>query len=223
MKKTGLPVFALLLVCASVGAQTPSRGGRAGTNEFYISPLFTDSKNFTFDGGTTAHTDNGYGFGFGFARNFNANFAAGVEFGWSDIYYRTTMQGTGGNAGQTLNSSGNISTGTIRFNGTWNILSGPLTPLLTAGAGWTHIYTDVPSGPPQNSCWYYPWWGPVCTTYIPTQNTTKFSWNVGAGVRWDIGAYFVRGIVGQQSADIGGAQGNVDFTTWRLDFGLRFR
>jgi opacity protein-like surface antigen len=223
MKKLCLALLALLVFCTAAWAQAPARGGRAGTNEFYLSPLFTDSKNFSFEGGTSAHTDNGYGFGFGFARNFNANFAAGVEFGWSDIYYRTTLQPQPGNPSGPINSSGNISTGTIRFNGTWNILSGNFTPLLTAGAGWTHIYTDVPSGPPQNSCWYYPWWGPVCTTYVPTQNTTKFSWNVGAGVRWDIGAYFVRGIAGQQSADIGGAQGDVHFTTWRLDFGLRFR
>ena len=223
MTKKLLFLLALLVGPSWAAAQAPAPGGRAGTYEFYISPIFTESKSFNFDGGTTARTDSGYGFGFGFARNFNANFAAGVDFNWSDIYYRSTMQGTGGNAGQTINSSGNISTSTLRFNGTWNILSGPLTPLLTAGAGWTHIYTDLPSGPPQNSCWYYPWWGPVCTTYIPTQNTTKFSYNIGAGVRWDIGPWLVRGIYGVQAADLGGAQGHTNFQQFRMDFGMRFR
>ena len=216
MKLKYLALLALLVGSAPALAQS-----RAGTYEFYLSPIFTDSKSFSFEGGTTAKTDSGYGFGIGFARNFTSNLNAGVDLAWSETYYRTNMQAIGG--GASLNSSGLIDTGTIRFHGTWNMLSGPITPLLTAGAGWTHVYTDIPVGPPQNSCWYYPWWGPVCTSYIPTQNTTKLSWNVGAGLRADFGPYLVRGIVNSQYADSGGAQGSANWTQFRLDFGMRFR
>lgn len=218
-------LLALLLAVgwASASAQAPAPGHRAGSYEFYLSPVFTDSKSASFEGGTTARTDTGYGFGFGLARNFTSHWNGAVEFQWGEMYYRSTMQGTGGNAGQTINSSGTISTGTLRFAGTWNVLASDLTPFVTAGAGWTHIYTDLPSGPPQNSCWYYPWWGPVCTTYIPTQNTTKFSYNLGAGVRYDFGAYLVRGLVNAQRVDLGGAEGKDYWTQWRLDFGMRFR
>jgi len=220
MKLKHLALLALLVGSGPALAQSSSR---AGTYEFYLSPIFTDSKSFSFEGGTTARTDSGYGFGLGFARNFTSHLNAGVDLAWSEIYYRTTLQPAYGSGAASINSSGLIDTGTIRFHGTWNLLSAPLTPLVTAGAGWTHVYTDIPVGPPQNSCWYYPWWGPVCTSYIPTQNTTKFSWNVGAGVRWDIGPYLVRGIVNSQYADSGGAQGSANFTQWRLDFGWRFR
>ena len=218
MKVKYLALLAMLVGSVPAAAQSH----RAGTNEFYLSPIFSDSKSYSFDGGTTARLDSGYGFGIGFARNFNPHLSAGIELAWSEIYYRTTMQSVTPGGG-TLNSSGTIDTGTLRFFGSWNILATDLTPFLTAGAGWTHIYTDIPAGPPQNSCWYYPWWGPVCTSYIPTQNTTKFSWNVGGGLRWDVGPYLVRALVNAQYADIGGAQGQDYFTVYRLDFGMRFR
>ncbi len=221
MKKCLLLLSLALLPGLAAAQGRP--GGRAGTYEFYLSPIFTESKSQSFEGGTTARTDTGYGFGFGFARNFTPHWNAGVEFSWGETYYRTTMQGTGAQVGQTINSSGTIDTSTLRFAGTWNMLATDLTPFVTAGGGWTHIYTDLPAGPPQNSCWYYPWWGPVCTTYIPTQNTTKFSYNLGAGVRWDVGPYLVRGLVNAQRVDIGGAQGKDYWNQLRLDFGMRFR
>ena len=220
MKLKHLAIAALLVSAAPALAQQPSR---AGSNEFYISPIFTQSKSQSFEGGTTARTDDGYGFGVGFARNFTPNLSAGVELAWSQAYYRTTLQPAAGNPGAAINSSGYIDTGSLRFVGTWNILRTPLTPFLTGGLGWTHIYTDLPAGPPQNSCWYYPWWGTTCTTYVPTQNTTKFGWTAGGGVRWDIGPYLVRGLALAQSMDLGGAQGQSTWTQWRLDFGMRFR
>ena len=217
--KKHLAMVALLACALPASAQQ----SRARSYEFYLSPIFTDSKSFSFDGGTSARTDQGYGFGVGFGYNFSQNLNAAVELAWSEVYYRTTLQPANGNPGPSINSSGNIDTGTLRFAGTWNILSTPLTPFVTAGAGWTHVYTDIPVGPPQNSCWYYPWWGPVCTSYVPTQNTTKFSYNYGAGVRWDIGPWIVRGLLNQQYADNGGAQGNSTWTQWRLDFGMKWR
>jgi len=219
MKVRHLALLALLAGSMPAAAQSH----RAGTNEFYLSPIFMQSESKSFDGGTTARLDSGYGFGIGFARNFNAHLTAGVELGWTETYYRTTLQPAPGNPGAPINSSGTIDTGTLRFFGSWNILATDLTPFLTAGAGWTHIYTDIPAGPPLYSCWYYPWWGPVCTYYVPTQNTTKFSWNFGGGLRWDIGPYLVRALVNAQYADLGGAQGQDYFTVYRLDFGMRFR
>lgn len=216
-----LKKYFVLLGLLACSAPAAAQMQRARTYEFYMSPIFTDSKSMSFDGGASARTDQGYGFGVGFSYNFSQNLNAGVELAWSEVYYRTTLQPVGPGAG--VNSSGFIDTGTLRFKGDWNILTTPLTPFLTAGGGWTHVYTDIPVGPPQNSCWYYPWYGPICSTYVPTQNTTKFSYNYGAGVRWDIGPWLVRGLLNQQYADSGGAQGNTTWTQWRLDFGMKWR
>jgi opacity protein-like surface antigen len=217
-----LKYVAIVVVLAGATPALAQGQSRARTNEFYLSPIFTNSKSRTFEGGTTARTDDGYGFGIGFARNFSPNLSAGVELAWSQAYYRTTLQPAPGNPSASLNSAGYIDTGSVRFVGTWNVLTTPITPFLTGGLGWTHVYTDLPAGPPQNSCWYYPWWGPVCSTYIPTQNTTKFGWSAGGGVRWDIGPYLVRGLALAQKIDQGGAQGGETWTQIRLDFGMRF-
>ena len=151
MKLKDLAIVAVLTGLAPTLAQGQSR---ARTNEFYISPIFTNSQSRTFEGGTTARTDDGYGFGVGFARNFTPNLSAGVELAWSQAYYRTTLQPAAGNPSAALNSSGYIDTGSVRFVGTWNILSTPLTPFVTGGAGWGSAAWDfgpIPSRGPNCS------------------------------------------------------------------------
>ena len=213
-----------LFLVALMLAAPPALAQRAGQYEFYLSPIFTNSKSQTFEGGASAKTDTGYGFGGGFAYNFNSYLSAGTEISWGESYYRTTLQPIGAGPGVgPVQSSGTINTTSLRFTGTWNLLATPITPFVMGGAGWTHIYTDIPAGPPQNSCWYYPWYGPICTSYIPTQNTTKFSYNAAAGLRADVGNYMFRGLVNAQKVDIGGAQGDGYWTQYRIDFGIRFR
>ena len=97
---------------------------------------------------------------------------------------------------------------TLRFHGTYNILSGNFTPFVTAGLGWTYIDTNIPSGLPESFCWYYPWWGQYCGTYVPTHDTTKFSYNAGAGLRLDVGTAVFRFLVNSQWVDFGGSYGS---------------
>jgi opacity protein-like surface antigen len=221
MKVKHLALLALLALPALAHAQSSSR---ARNYEFYISPIFTNSKSESFEGGATAKTDTGYGFGGGFAYNFSDHLSAGAEIAWGESYYRTTLQPVNPGPGVgPVQQSGYIDTTTLRFIGTWNLLSTPITPFVMGGLGWTHIYTDIPAGPPQNSCWYYPWYGPICTTYIPTQNTTKFSYNGAVGLRADVGNWMLRGLVNAQKVDVGGAEGGGYWTQYRLDFGIRFR
>src|SRR5205807_6187727 len=73
--KKYLAMIALLACALPAAAQQQ----RARTYEFYMSPIFTDSKSLSFDGGASARTDQGYGFGVGFAYNFSQNLNAGVE------------------------------------------------------------------------------------------------------------------------------------------------
>ena len=83
--------------------------------------------------------------------------------------------------------------------------------------------TNIPSGLPQNVCWFYPWVGQVCTGVTPTYSTTRFSYNAGGGLRYNWGPnYFVRGLVNLQWIDFGGSYGTANLTQYRLDFGLRF-
>lgn len=213
-----LLVIVALLAAASAHAQS-TRGGKG---EFYLSPVFTDGKNYSFDGGSTATTDTGFGFTMGYAFNFDQHKALGVEFAWSDQDYRATVTPGIGNGNTAVDIRGALETWTVRFFGTYHFMEGNFTPFVTGGLGWTYIDTNIPTGLPQNVCWSYPWYGGYCGTYVPTATSTKFSYNAGVGLRMELGKGFVRGMVNQQWLDFGGSYGSNSVTQYRLDFGVKF-
>ena len=213
-------LLALALLAALPAAAQSSR--RAGHGEIYLGPLFTDSKSYSFEGGTTARTDTGTGIEFGYQWNFNQHWAAGVEFGWANIDYSADVQPGPGNPNLSGRINGTIETSTIRFLGTYNLLQGNFTPFFTAGLGWTYVDTNIPSGLPENVCWAYPWYGYYCSSYVPTHDTTRFSYNAGLGLRLDVGKGVFRFLVNSQWIDFGGSYGSNDMIQYRLDFGVKF-
>jgi opacity protein-like surface antigen len=211
----------LLALALFLAAALPAQAQRR--SEFYAAPVFTDSKSYNFQGGSSVRTDTGYGFTIGFGHVFNPKFTGAIELEWTGNDYRATVQpGVGNNLG-TRSFNGSIDTGTVRFLGTYNFSTGPFTPFVTGGAGWSYVDTNIPSGLPQNVCWFYPWVGQVCTGVTPTYSTTRFSYNAGAGLRYNWGPnYFVRGLVNEQFIDFGGSYGTASLTQYRIDFGIRF-
>jgi len=213
-----IALLAVLLAAAPALAQSR----RAEHGEIYIYPLFTDGKSYSFEGGSSARTDTGYGLGFGYNYNFNSHFSAGAEIEWSEQDYRATVQPGAGNSNRAGDISGSIESRTLRFQGTWNILASSFTPYASGGLGWTYIDTNIPSGLPESVCWSYPWYGAYCATYVPTETTTKFSYNAALGLRWDIGRGLIRAQVSNQWVDFGGSYGSSSVVQYRLDFGTKF-
>ena len=211
-------IIAALLAAAPAHAQT-TRGGKG---EFYLSPVFTDGKSYNFDGGSSARTDTGFGFTLGYAFNFDQKKALGIEFAWSDQDYVANVQGGTGNLGNSGQIRGTLETWTVRFLGTYHFMEGNFTPFVTGGLGWTYVDTNIPTGLPENLCWYYPWYGSYCATYVPTATSTKFSYNAGVGLRMEMGKGFIRGMVNQQWIDFGGNYGSDSVTQYRIDFGVKF-
>ena len=217
--KTALGLFLAFLAALPAWAQQSSRNG---TWEVYLGPVFTDGKSYSFEGGSSARTDTGVGFNFGFARNIDRHWAFGMDFGWSEQDYRATVQPGPGNLFGAGQINGTIESSTLRFHGTFNILPGNFTPFVTGGLGWTYVDTNIPSGLPESFCWYYPWWGQYCGTYVPTHDTTKFSYNAGAGLRLDVGTAVFRFLVNSQWVDFGGSYGSASALQYRLDLGTKF-
>jgi hypothetical protein len=213
-------LIAALFAALPAAAQSSSR---AGKGEIYLGPVFTEGKNLSFEGGTTARVANGVGLGFGYAYNFTSKVNAGLDIAWGTADYRATVnpvQGTGNPHGPS-NINGYIETRTLRFNGSYNLLSSNLTPFVSGGLGWTYVDTNIPAGLPDTFCWYYPWYGQYCATYVPTRTTTRFSYNAGAGLRLDAGRGLVRLFVNQQWMDFGSSYQS-SWTQVRLDFGTKF-
>jgi len=205
---------ACLLLCAA---------SAAAKDEFYISPVFTPGRSQSFEGGSSVRTDTGYGFNLGLAHDFDRQWQGGGEFTWGQMDYRATVQPAPGNGNGPYDIRGTIESWTLRFFGTYNFTTTPLKPFASFGAGWTYIDTNIPTGLPQNVCWWYPWYGYVCSSYVPTAATTKFSYNGALGLRYDFpGTTFVRGMVNLQWVDYGGAHGADYWTQYRIDIGWRF-
>ena len=77
------------------------------------------------------------------------------------------------------------------------------------------------SSPPQTGCWWDPWWGYICATEWKTFATTKFSYNLGLGVRWDINnALFSRASYNREFVSV--KSGSLNFDTATLEMGLVF-
>ena len=213
----------LFLVVAFIAAPVLAQSSnRSQKSEIYIGPVFTDGKNYSFDGGSSAKTDTGFGISLGYAYNFNRHWAAGFDLVWSEQDYRATVQPGVGNTGSARQINGTLETGTVRFNGTWHMLENNFTPFATGGLGWTYIDTNIPSGLPENVCWAYPWYGAYCATYVPTASTTRFSYNAGLGLRLDAGKGVFKFLVNSQWADFGGNYGSASLIQYRLDFGTKF-
>ena len=212
----------LIAVALLVAAPAMAQSRRAGTWEVYLGPVFTDGKDYSFDGGSSARTDTGVGFNLGFARNLDARLQLGMDFAWGEQDYRATVAPGPGNTLGASQINGTIETGTVRFFGTYHFLQSEFTPFVTGGLGWTYVDTNIPAGLPENICWYYPWWGSYCASYVPTHSTTKFSYNLGAGLRYDFGKGLVRFLVNSQWADFGGSYGSANAIQYRIDIGTKF-
>ena len=219
MKTLTLIASLLAAVPALALAQSSQRAGR---NEVYLAPVFVDGKSYSFQGGSSARTDTGYGLVFGWQRNLNPNVSAGIEIDWIDQDYRATVQPGPANPNIAGNISGTLESRTIRFLGSYNFSTAAFTPFVTGGLGWTWVDTNIPSGLPETFCWYYPWWGQYCATGVPTHNTTKFSYNGGIGLRYDYGRAVFRVLAQEQWIDFGGSYGSSSTTQFRIDFGTKF-
>jgi opacity protein-like surface antigen len=213
-----LVVVVLIAVYAS-GAAAQKRGPRAGQWEFTLQPQYVDSTSVTGDNGSRAQISGDWGFGFGFAYNFSNHFALGGELTWNEVDYTARLVPGPGNAGSSIDVAGTMETSTLRMNATWNILATNFTPFVTGGIGATYVDTNIPNGPTQ--CWVDPWYGTYCGT--PTRSETYFSYNAGAGLRWDVNrSFFLRGVYLRQWVDVGGATGTPGFDQLRIDFGFKY-
>lgn len=216
-------LLVLLILSTSVHAQ---RFNKKNTNDtiryetWEVSLLMQHqtSTDAVGEQGSSLEIDSGLGWGFGIGWNWTENWNLSYRFSLNKPDYTATIVPEDpAEETQTLNYE--MSKYSHQFNVTYHFMDGPITPYVQAGIGWTKLDSNVPSQPPTTGCWWDPWWGYICTTTWETFKTSKFTYNVGAGLRWDVnGMVFLRGAWNRQFISLD--NGDLDFDTVTLEAGF---
>lgn len=179
---------------------------------------------YTSSTGAKAETDDSIGWGFSVGYNVNDNLTVAGSFNWSDVDYKAHITPGLGNGNTAFDVDATLQTSTINFGATYNILRKAVTPFVSGGFGATYVDTNIPNGPPVPVCWYDPWYGYYCGSAVPTKDETDFSYNVGAGLRWDAGQnFFLKASANKLWLDASGNIGRPSFMSYSVDFGLLFQ
>jgi opacity protein-like surface antigen len=211
-------LFAGLAVAQSAGAQSADRAGRW---EVAIGANFQNSANVDFKGGTSADIKSGTGFKAEMSYHLTDNLQLSGSYVYDQVDYDAKLAGN--TPGVVFPISGTLDYSTLMFNGTYNILSGPFTPFVTGGIGWSWVDTNIATSPPETGCWYDPWWGYVCTTWQDTKTIDGFAYQAGVGARYDFGNQFTLSASYRMTwINLDNAKSTPDFDGFDVMFGWKF-
>jgi opacity protein-like surface antigen len=141
--------------------------------------------------------DTGMG-GVGVAYHFNDFFSVRADF----MFGEATLH-TQGPDGMDIMPTQTAFLQTGRINLDYNMINRRLTPVLTAGIGYQYLEIDQ-----SQSFSFQDYHGSYSVTENSYYYETDFTWNVGAGFRWNItDQFFIKAMVGPQWLEYNGANG----------------
>lgn len=157
-----------------------------------------------------AHVQGGVGVGYNLNQFWNVNFelmAAAPDFTVTSPEFAGTLKDT-------------VYQGSGKLNFDFHLLPGRITPLVSAGIGFVTLTVNDPDS--GFVCYPDYWWGYVC--YESTETQAAFTWNVGAGLRADLGSnFFLKAVAGVEWWLLGDAD-NVPYSIFgNLSVGMSFR
>ncbi len=224
MRKFFLVVTLFLIPAISI-AQGYNRGN-AQTWEFSVSAVFQQADVAAGDGGSSLVVDDELGFGFNVGYNFSDHLSVSADFDFLKPRYSAVI------ITEPNPPDGSFDTTTIdhkmsQFNGrlkaSYSFTNGPFFPYIEAGIGWTYLDSNVASGPPQGFCWWHPWWGYICESFVDTFSSTEFSYGGALGIRYDMaGGSFIKLSYNLWLLDTSGSRAEPELESYRLEYGWRF-
>jgi len=226
--------LAVLLILATLSSPSWAQGAfrfgpdeRAGEWNVALQAVYLAKEGVSGEQGTGLDISDDWGFGFMFGYNFNNYLALGFEMSFLDPRYTYTyLPDDDGDPStpptgdpETISHKASVFNGI--FRGTYNILSGPITPFVDVNLGWRYIDSNVASSPPVTGCWWDPWWGYVCRSFWNTYDDTSFIYGAGLGLRWDINRdMFLRGSWSWNKGDAGASDPTLEMG--RIEIGWRY-
>ncbi len=218
-------VMTLFLVPAISMAQGYNRG-KAQTWEFSVSGIYQQADVASADGGSSLEVDDDVGFGFNIGYNVSDRLNVSADFDFLRPKYTAvivTEPNPPDGSMETTTIDHKMSQFNARLKGAYYFTDGPLLPYVEAGFGWTFLDSNVASGPPQGFCWWHPWWGYICESFIDTFSSTEFSYGGALGIRYDMaGNSFIKASYNLWVLDTGGSRAEPELETFRLEYGWRF-
>jgi opacity protein-like surface antigen len=198
-------------------SQTDSRDGRW---EGSVILAFQTGLDEAYQNGSALSVDSTAGWGVSFAWNWTEHWNLAYRLvSTSPKYTALIVPEETDIVPQTLQHK--MSKYSHQFNVTYNFSRRAFTPFVAAGIGWTKLDSNVPSSPPQVGCWWDPWWGYICVSDWKTYNTSKLTYNLGAGVRWDINnLLFTKATYTREFLDV--KNGSINFDMAIFELGLMF-
>ena len=217
MRHVGMTMItfaALSLASVPVEAQK----NRAQKWEAFLAPTVIQSKTLEFGHGASASIDGRTAFSFGIGYNFTEHFELSVLMSTSSANYTGTRIK---NDGTKETFTENMYASSFNLQGTYNFLEGPFTPYINGYIGSTYIDSGVSTGEEGDYCWWDPWWGYICGPYNVTYSSTKFSYGLDLGVRYDFEMLYLAASIGKNFIDLE-TDNSSDFNIYRFIFGFKF-
>lgn len=214
----------ILAVAPTAWSQGSFRYGpdeRAGEWNLSLLAAYQGSESISGENGSGIKMSDDWGFGFALGYNFNNHLALSGELSFLDPRYDYTIVPDEPNPSpQTFSHTASIFNAMMK--GTYNILSGPVTPFIDVTLGWRNIDSNVASGPPVTGCWWDPWWNYVCRQFWSTYSDSSVTYGGGIGVRWDFNRdMFLRASYSLMKSDTGSSS-DPTFDMGRIEIGWRY-
>ena len=191
--------------------------------EITLTSTYVDSQSISGEQGSSVDIQDSWGWGFGFGYNLSEHLAFNFDIGWRSANYDATIyvEDKDDSTNSGLKSfTGRLDTASSLFSATYNFMDKRFTPYVTGLLGWTFVDTNVPTGPPQNWCWYDAFYGYICSSTVPTRSETDLSYGGALGVRFDVGqSVFLRLAYTKLWIDFKNTDTR-DFDAMRLDIGF---
>ena len=215
-------ILSVLAIMAAVSLSIPvtavesfREADRDLTWDFIFPITYSAETSIGSEGGSNVKINDDIGFGFGVGYHFNNHFELGGYFNWNSSSYDATVVKEDG---EILRYGNTMEASTIAVNGTYFLLNKSFTPFISADLGYTFIDTNIQDGPPQDYCWWDPWWGYICDYYVPTKTLDSWSYGGGIGLRYDFNRSFsMQASYNKNWYDMNAA-GTNDFDIWKLEF-----
>jgi opacity protein-like surface antigen len=218
MNKTRWLACVAGLVCAlPAGAQSLEQG----TWETSIGIGFLNSGDADFEGGTSASFDSDSGFRAAIDYSLSDALQVGASLGIGQRSY--TAEIAGDEPGESFRAKGDLDYTSLLLTGTYNLLEGPFRPFVTAGIGWSWVDTNIATDPPEVGCWWDPWYGYICTSWVNTRTIDGLTYQLGVGARYDFSDNLaIHASYRIDWIDFDKADGTPDFDGFDLSVGFKF-